>query len=825
MKQSPLRVARCIAEMVASNRITDRQADAALTRLEADVKANAALGIPEAQAVVKSAEAMREEAKDWTRLVARRIAAFADLKARADAHPKGFATGALSRFVRDLSMRDADNVASRGEAVAHQAFALMVDFVEAYKSRAIGLVRDVEGPLRVVDEIYGVASADPAAQAAAQGWTRANKFLVERFNAAGGAIKPRTRYLPQEWDGAKVRAEIAARGVGGVADWMMEQRASGNLLIADWKTGKPVDDARAAEIVRNAIPRIASDGLSDLTPGAALREPTAFRHRAHLVFEWTNADAWKAWNEKFGVGTAGLFEAFIAHPRKLAREIGAMEILGPDPAWAARALIDTGRRDGRLTEREAMRIQRAWEVASGIAATPENEMIANIGSSIRSWQAASKLLSATLSTPTDFGYSFLTAQMNGYSAARVMLDYTRMVMGLGRAERLKLAARSGIIAETALRVGHAGLRENIDESVRGWAGRMADTLIRASGLSAHTDFLRVANGLNLMAHLADFRAQPFAKLPKAERGQLARYGIDARAWDAIRDTALDDAGPLPVLSPAEMIRKGGDTEAATRFLEYVRTEIGTYAVPTPGSAEHALVHWARGGTRPGALGHEAASMGLQFKSFGLTVITGNLMRGFQQLRAGDRGLFLVEMAIATTILGALSIQMKAIANGKDPRNAWGPDGPDANFWTSAWFQGGGLGIMTDFVYSAAERGGWRAMGAMLGGPFGETLAQLGDLAFGNTREAIQGKDTHIGRELARILKANTPGSSLFYTRLAVDRLMWDRLQMGIDPDYAGAFRRMEERTYKDSGQRFFWRPGEARPDRPPDFGAITRGRP
>jgi hypothetical protein len=64
----------------------------------------------------------------------------------------------------------------------------------------------------------------------------------------------------------------------------------------------------------------------------------------------------------------------------------------------------------------------------------------------------------------------------------------------------------------------------------------------------------------------------------------------------------------------------------------------------------------------------------------------------------------------------------------------------------------------------------------------------------------------------RVGKRYTPGT--FYTKLAVDRLLWDNLQQLVDPDYRGSFRRMEETLRKDTGQQFWWRPGG-------DLGAVA----
>ena len=67
-----------------------------------------------------------------------------------------------------------------------------------------------------------------------------------------------------------------------------------------------------------------------------------------------------------------------------------------------------------------------------------------------------------------------------------------------------------------------------------------------------------------------------------------------------------------------------------------------------------------------------------------------------------------------------------------------------------------------------------------------------------------------------------PGRSLWYARLAMERLIFDQLEAAIDPNAAQSFRRIEQGARRDYGQRFFWKPGKTPPERGPDLGAAVR---
>jgi hypothetical protein len=66
-----------------------------------------------------------------------------------------------------------------------------------------------------------------------------------------------------------------------------------------------------------------------------------------------------------------------------------------------------------------------------------------------------------------------------------------------------------------------------------------------------------------------------------------------------------------------------------------------------------------------------------------------------------------------------------------------------------------------------------------------------------------------GRKAITFARTVTPNT--WYTRLAVHRLFWDKLQMLVDPDYRKSFARGERRAQKDYGQTYTWLPGASAP--------------
>ncbi len=164
-----------------------------------------------------------------------------------------------------------------------------------------------------------------------------------------------------------------------------------------------------------------------------------------------------------------------------------------------------------------------------------------------------------------------------------------------------------------------------------------------------------------------------------------------------------------------------------------------------------------------------------------------------------------------TVAGAIGLQMRQVAQGKDPRPM-----NTKEFWGAAILAGGGLSIWGDFLFQDQNRFGGGAVETIAGpaaGFVGDTLR----LTVGNTQQAAEGDDTKFASETIRFIRRYMPGGNIWYARLALDRFVFDELQKMADPEAYKRFRRIEKRAIKDYGQKYWWRPGKALPDRPPDI--------
>jgi hypothetical protein len=803
-----MNVEKCLGDAADAGKISRAGAEKALREVRRIMAENPATS--EAEAMAAAAETLTREAKAQKRQVA--MQALASFRNDTDlaAHPDGIGAGVRGIFARDISGKGNQfSVEGRAQSLRGIMHGMIADALDAYRSKTLGLTRDTTGLIRFVREIYGEATGDGLAAAATRGWVKATDWGAAAFNAAGGNLQRKEAWrLPQEWDSAAVKAG----GRTKFLDFMDQEIAGGGLRIVDWETGKPLDALRRAELISNAYERISTDGLSDLVPGRQVNTKLANARTEKRAFEWTNADAWLRFNRTYGKGDNGIFDVITGHVDGMAQDIAMLQRLGPNPAAEARRLLDVSRKDGTGPMRQHW-IEATWDHVSGAAASPVADWLAKGFGGVRAWLASAQLGSAVLSAATDFSTLRAAAAWNGLSRNSVMGEYVSLLAS----EKAQMrAVRSGLIADGWAQRARAAQRTMMEEIGQTLPARVAGFVMRASGLEAHTQAGKWAFGMEFLGHLADNAGRAMDALDPTLRATMQRYGITPEDWDLIRARGVLDEDGVRHIYPEQIIREVSDRpalDATMRLMDMINTERG-FAILEAGAVERSLL---LGKTRPGTPEGEFLRSSAQYKAFPVTMMTRHMARG---LNAGDHGKYMVGLVVSLTAMGALAMQLKAVSQGRDPR-----DMTDWKFWGAAFFQGGGAGILGDFLNSSLTRADRSFYMTAIGGPTAGLMDDLAKLTGANITATAEGKDANFGRDLANFVRRNTPGTSLWYSRLAVDRLMWDRVQELADPEYQRAFRRIEDRARRENNQQFWWGPGDRGPERAPAMGAAIGAEP
>lgn len=828
-------VAACIADLRAKGQLEARRAQLFLdiyNDLEQSYAGTMGRAAAMAQASADTMKALQADLARRKRLTALQVTAQKGILANMERMARegvDLDITAVAHFDHDERVRGVSNIEARRRAVLGKLHGMMAEVLETFDRNVLGRVRNPARLVNVVREAFGEDTGDLAAKELAAAWGKAADYARQRFNMAGGQIGRLENWgLPQAHDGRKVKAA----GFEAWRDALVPMLDLSRMV--DEATGLPFTAMRLEAMLRDTYEAIVTEGWSRRPLGGGGRGMIANQRAERRFLAFKDADTWLDYQARFGVGDSrgapdAVFDTMMGHMDGMARDIAAMEILGPNPAATVRWLADLVEKgaatdalpDGRIVRADSraraagFQMRTMFDLFNGDMNRPVNAQMARGFSAIRSWMTASKLGGAAISALTDIGFQWTTRAFNGLPVMRAVSDYLTYMLPKVRAGEKAVAVRSGLLAEEAAGRLAALWRYHDEFNTPALAQRLANGVMQLSGLSRWTQVGRWLFGMEYMGHLADNAGRSWADLDDTLRGRLEFYGIGEDRWELIRQTPLNEANGSALLRPDDVAARtdlgpGQAEELSDLLLEMIQSET-RFAVPEAGLRSRAAM---TGASRAGTFSGELWRSMMQFKAFPVSIAFTHLMRAIHGRGGLPRAGYVAHLVIGTTALGALALQIKQVLAGKDPQPMDNP-----RFWTAAAMQGGGLGIYGDFLFADQNRYGG-GLAATLAGPTIGSAEGFLHLTAGNVQEMFGGKefeDTNGGRELVRFLRANTPGASLWYSRLAMDRLIWDEMQQMMDPDYAGAVRRMERTAEREFGQEFFWAPDENAPDRAPDF--------
>lgn len=725
---------------------------------------------------------------------------------------QGAGDGPLRRRQAEDFVVDMDN---HRRAIKNQAHQMVGALLEKHRRTLTGHVRAAEDLGDTLAELFGRDTGNVNAREIADAWRQTGEWLRSRFNAAGGRIaKSESWHLPQAHDMRAVRDA----GFPAWRDFLLPLLDRAKMIDRD--TAEPFTDAKLETVLLDTWNAIATDGWSRNDPGGVMGGAMANRRADARFLHFAGPEQWSAYSERFGGGGTA-FDAMLSHIEGMSRDIAAMERMGPNPSatlrwqqdWMRKSTemaLQTGKAGKRATDQAEMAaggLQRLFDEYTGANNRPENRRLALGFSIFRTQQVAAKLGGAALSIGGDYGTMVHTAKFNGLPASKVMGRYVSMLNPANVADRAQ-AARHVLMADQWAE-GHSGMWRTTGEEIGHEAmRRLANGVLRASGLVAHTDIARQAFAMETVAHMTHMRGRSFGQLDPQFRALLQRYDIGETQWDRLRALQPDSYKGTDWLYP-EVAAKAGESKLADDYMRMLVTE-ADYAVPVPDLRTRTAINSI---APKGRLLGEIVRSGFLFKGFPLTILNMHGRRMMDQ-GMGAKGAAMLANAFVwryglsllglTTLGGALSLQVKEIAKGRDPM----PMGT-AKFWGAALAQGGGLGIIGDFLYAMEDRfGGGLARAA--GGPGLQTLDNTVGAVSRNFTAMVDGDpetETSVKKDTARLILSETPGLSLWYARLAVERMFGDLVTEWAYGEDVDAHYRKLERYAEDRGTAYWAPPG------------------
>lgn len=403
-----------------------------------------------------------------------------------------------------------------------------------------------------------------------------------------------------------------------------------------------------------------------------------------------------------------------------------------------------------------------------------------------------------------------------------MLNHQDLLSGMGHylsgmttdfKGRAEMMARGGFIFDSHIASTSTTERFSpIASYGPAWSRRVSSWNMRLSGLDRHTEIARATVQQEMMGALMHHSGDEFDNVPLNQ--VMARYGIGPAEWDAVRKNtpAWEPEAGAKFLRPLDILQTNlaNKDSLYSRFYTMVAQEAKNAVPGSTLEAGVALKNTSRPDTLPGALLHSFAT----FKNFPITFMQMYGRLALSETDTASRLKFLAAIGLGATMVGAMGTQMKEISQGRTPipmgLNANGK--PNAAFWGKALLAGGGMGIWGDFLFNGVNQQG-QGPAEVAAGPLAGLAHDAANLAFGGPFKMVtawendEQNKADVGHMAVQFAKYNTPFTSLWYTRLALEREVWDALDLMVSPQARQRNAQQARQQQKNFGNSYYSLPG------------------
>lgn len=526
---------------------------------------------------------------------------------------------------------------------------------------------------------------------------------------------------------------------------------------------------------------------------------------ASRVFHWKDADAFLAYNDKYGSGDWR--QSVVTSLQQSARGVGMMHFFGtnPEAQFDADLAWVTKNEDISKFTREEENVRARMAILTGKANRPENRVADVSTRALTMVQALSKLGAATITSFSDVpvGAALIGQQTNqGKALARYVQGPLAYFRGRGSAGSGRRLEADSLLVGMDSEIGQMASRfDTLDGDMRGKMGQLQGWYHKMTLLSAVTNRQRMDVQITLSHHYGKELAKPWASIGENERLTMRSYGIDEAEWETLRKgKAINPAGRGQLFEPslarsvpdADMARLLGDLPMDPANLERVREDLamrvgswlhdsGTSGVIESGARERSML---LGDSRPGTTEGVARRLLTQFKAFPAALMTRAWGRALNSGRGFGSGVAsALHLVVGMTVYGYASLTIWDFLQGRNPR-PW-----NTETFMAAMAKGGGLSVLGDLALTNADKFG-KDLFDVLAGPSVEMILDTGDVAMALKR----GDAEKAGIKAQQIVSKNLPGANIWYMKIFVEMLFLRAWQEALNP---GVLARREARDRRE----------------------------
>lgn len=709
----------------------------------------------------------------------------------------------------------------RKDIMRGQLYAIFGDVLDKVGKGAFGRQKGKAHLSNIIREIKGEATGDATAREFANAWLKVQDLGVDLFNQAGGSMRKLDRYIPQSQNQVKIMRAGEQRWVDvhmNAIDWQQTR----------WPDGTMIEPGQRLEVLRNVYKTLTSDGANKI-------DPKAFRGRGravgnmldnHRFLHYKDAQSWLDVHEQFGDGN--IFEVFVQHIDDMAHHIAMVETFGPNPETTKMNVEAIVRKQASelspkdIADAEAVLKNKFEPMLDQIMrANPmdPNSVMGNLVTGTSNILTAAQLGSASiLAIPGDFVQTAAVRALNNMGLFDGVGYYVK-ALATDPHFMQKIATQSGFVMDEVVMSTYAQTRfTGLATYGPAVTRRISEGVMRASLMSGHTRSARWAVQAEFMGLMERSRSTAFQDLPF--RQVMERYGITPDEWDALRQNAptWNPRKDVFFMRPIDIL----ETQLPNRQALYNKFQ-GMIFEESRKMVPEATIEGAttlKGTTRPDTLVGSLMYSFAMYKNFPVSfaMIYGRL--GMTSPTVKGRLAFYAGLGAGMTLVGALGTQLREVSRGRDPLPM-----DNAAFIGKAFLSGGALSIWGYFLFAGVNEFG-RGPQDIAAGPLVGLLGDTSDLLLGDvfqfadTLGSLGDKDfkSSTAAKAVEFAKRYTPGTSLWWARLALERQVFDRLQEIADPNAYRKRRNNMAKRRREYGNDYWWAPGQNTPDRAPQFG-------
>ena len=724
------------------------------------------------------------------------------------------------------------------QSVEHNIQAIEVRYMGALADvfsktqKGLGYLIDADKVKLLVKEIFGKPSGDAEIAGLAKSVQDTLEQLRLHYNRYGGDIKKLANYgIPQSHSHYKV---IQA----GEGEWIKTTFPMVDRSKYRHENGKLMNDAEVKEVLKAVYQTISSEGHSKPSVQAHAVQsesdlPVGFNmqalHQHHREVHFKDADAWVKYQEDFG--EVNFHDLLSNHIRRMSTEIGMMQTFGSNPEKLVKQLghdlLNKMMQDPkyvkehRKIQKQAKLINKHYDELAG-QALPVDSNLAQVGGMLRSWTVATKMGSAFITAFSDQATMKLASEMHGIAYTKVFGKHIKQFankedrdfaisIGLGVREMSNALVRFGDddLASASTKLASANTKTR----------KIANAVIRASGLNHITASAKRAFGASLMHHVSNLNSvKAWDQLGPQDKKMLEGGGIKEDDWTLLKQIDRTEAPSGEKLVTNKDIFNASDDlfldtfqvdrtgysaqelsdiafklkeQLANKYYNYVYSETNA-AILEIGARETTFMGLGR---ERGTIGNELSRFFWQFKQFPLSVLTRQITRGLAQDTPQAKFIYLAKFFAYTTVMGGLVAQIQNLTQGKDL-----DDPTTLDFYLKSIVKGGSASFLADAISATSDPTERSIKDFVIPAAFKDVMS-VGTMVSGAGTAYLTERDSSYGAEAVNTIKNNIPFQNVWYSRLIFDRLVIAELQEVFDEGYRERKQRRQESNYNMS---YWW---------------------